>query len=430
MARTFTRQGLGYVMHVPEIAGEFAVSRIRTKSGDTHGEVVVSCGLVGTKSSDGVLHQANLNLGSTTSRKTLAATLRERSNAPEIDWPDLLEDFCRRVLAAERKGAPVVTVGNRPQLLLAPWRLEPILAEGKPTIIYGKGGDGKSTLATLIAVSVVTGATLVDGWRPRRAPVLYLDWEAEDVDLDLRVKAIAAGANIPYPVEVAYRRCYRPLADEAEEISRVVAEGGYGLAIVDSLALAAGTSNEGSDAAEAAIRLFAAFRLLGTTVLALGHVSKADLSEPGKAATPYGSVFYTNLARSTFELRRSPGSDGTARLGLYNTKTNVSRPLPPVGLEEVRDEEAGTIAFRRFEVVDDPTLAQRVSLSDRILAALVDGDLKDLEIAELVGASEKVVNATLNRMVRDRMKAGRPPLVERLPSSGKWHRIPWKEAAS
>ena len=95
-----------------------------------------------------------------------------------------------------------------------------------------------------------------------------------------------------------------------------------------------------------------------------------------------------------------------------------------------RDEEAGAIAFSRFDVVDDATLAQRVSLADRILAVLADGDMKEDQIADLVDASPKVVQSTLNRMGRDRMKAGRQPLVERLPSSGAWHRIPWKEAAS
>lgn len=416
MQRLFDKHGLGYVMRLPELATELAVDRLARSRGELHGELVVTSGLPGTRSSDGHLHQARFNLSGSEARNRVAKTLAVRANTrDEIDWTDVLEDFCRRVLAAEREGEPIEFAGDRPQRLAPPWRLDPILAADKPTILYGSGGTGKSTLATAIAVSVETGVMVVPGWIPRRAPVLYLDWETTVDDVDEHVKGIAAAANIPGAIRIRYRRCYGPLADQTEELVRIVTEHGIGLVVVDSVALAAGSGSEGSEASEGAIRLFSAFRLLGTTVLALAHIAKADSNEPGRAASPYGSVFYTNLARATFELRRSAGPDDVARLGVYNTKSNVRRPLPPIGLE-VRQEDGGSIAYDTFSITDDATLSRRLSVWDRARAALADSDMHEEELAEQIEVDEKVIRTTLNRVA----KSG---LVERLPSSKKWRLI-------
>src|SRR3990167_9923619 len=104
MLREFARQGLGYVLRVPEIATDFAVGRLANRGGDTYGEVTVTSAMPGTRSIDGYLHSARMNLASTTARLTLAKALVARSAAPEVDWADLLEEFCRRGLAAERAG--------------------------------------------------------------------------------------------------------------------------------------------------------------------------------------------------------------------------------------------------------------------------------------------------------------------------------------
>ena len=412
MQHEFERQGLGYVLRIPEIATEIAVGRLVQRAGDMHGEVTVTSGLPGTRSADGYLHSARMNLASMTARLGLSKALTVRANAPEVDWTDLLETFCRRVLAAERAGEPIELAGTRPQRITPPWRVDPILAMDKPTILYGEGGVGKSTLSTAIAVSVETGVTIIPGWIPRRANVLYLDWEATVDDLDERVKAIASGANIPHPVSIRYRRCYRPLSDQVEDLAEIIAEQSIGLIVVDSIALAAG-SHDGAEASEAAIRLFGAFRMLSTTILALAHVSKADQSEPGRAARPYGSVFYTNLARATFELRRAPSAGEVARIGVYNTKSNVRRPLLPVGLQVTQDD---VIAYSRFEVTDDVDLSRPLTVWERARAALLDGPMDDADLVDMVGSKEDVIRATLAR----KRKEGK---VDRDPNTRKWHLI-------
>src|SRR5690349_21786738 len=101
------------------LALEVGVRRLSRSRGELHGEIDVSCGL-GTRSADGRLHKARFNLSSTSARNTLARALSSRAPVPDLDWSDVLEDFCRQVMAAEEAGEPVVMVGSRPRPVARP----------------------------------------------------------------------------------------------------------------------------------------------------------------------------------------------------------------------------------------------------------------------------------------------------------------------
>ena len=113
-------------------------------------------------------------------------------------------------------------------------------------------------------------------------------------------------------------------------------------------------------------------------------------------------------------MRRAPGPTDSARLGLYNTKSNVRRPLEPIGLSVHQDEQL--IAYAPFELSEDETLSRRMTVWQRARAALVTGDYHEAELAEVIGASDKVIRVTLLRAA----KAGQ---VERLGGSNKWRLI-------
>lgn len=385
-------------MSVPAIAVEIAVDRLSRTRGELHGEITVQCGLPGIRAVDGHVHQARFNLSGSTARTTLARILAQRADAPGLDWPDLLEDFCRRVLNAEREGDPVTKVGADPiDLSAAQFRLDPILPVGQVSILYGEGGSGKSTLACLLAVSIQTGVTVVEGWNPRRAPVLYLDWEGGRPSLNRRVRGIAMGAHIPAVVTIDYMDCRRrgPLAGFAEDVARLVDREGYGLVVVDSIGMASGTSSEGGDANESAIRLFAAFGYLGTTVLGVDHVSKATADEPNKVARPYGSIYKSNLARATYELRRTKSPDGGSTLAVYNTKANDADTLAPMALS-VTHADDGAISYLREERL--PTaLTRSLTRSQRIAAELRHGHLSVEDLALRLEDQENAIRAELSR---------------------------------
>lgn len=412
MRREFLREGLGYTLRVPELMTELSVDRLGRSRGETHGELRVLCGLPGTKSHDGHIHQARFNLTSTTARSSVAKLLRERAAAPEVDWFDLLEDLCRRVLAADREGEPVAKVGALPVELRETYRLDPILPLDQVTILYGDGGVGKSTLAGAIAVSVHEGVAVIEHWIPRQAPVLYLDWEAGRSALNRRVRGVAMGAHLPRVAQIDYLDCRRrgPLHGFAEDVARMVDREGYGLVVVDSVGMASGTGGEGGDANETAIRLFSAFGFLGTTVLAIDHVNKTDAETVTKRSRPYGSVFKSNLARATYEVRRSDQSD---TIGLYHTKVNDGPYQAPVGLR-VEYGGDGSITYSRMPGLPSE-LTRSLGLKDQLKAAIqLDGHQTADELAERLDADPHVIRTTLNRHKQ---------LFSRLPS-GAWELLP------
>lgn len=419
MRRVFDRQGLGWVLRVPELTADIAVRRLTRSHGDMTGEITVSCALPGTRSSDGHLHQARFNLSSTSARATLAKTLTQRADVPNLDWADLLEDFCRRVLAAEREGAPVVRVGTLPRPASVSWRLDPMVPIGKPVILLGEGGSGKSTLAAAFAISVETGVALVPGIIPRRGTSLYLDWEDDADTLNGRVAELAAGANIADPVTIAYRSMAGVLADQAERIAEIVAALSIDFLIVDSVGLAAGTSSDGADAAESALRLFAALRVIelaraGVAFLLIDHVSKAEAEIVGRGARPYGSIYKVNLARALFEIRRSERT-----IGIFNTKSNVRSLLAPMAY--VVHHESGSIEYEATGVLPATMLARKLTVGDAIADLLeAVGHMAYEDIATRLGRNPDVVRSTLNR---DKARFGKLP-------SGQWELLPSKPASS
>lgn len=399
MQRSFTRLGLGYVMTLPDIATELSVRYLRRSRGETHGELTVECGLPFTKSSDGHLHQANLNLSGSDARGRLAKTLAARANLGDsIDWLDVLEDFCRRVLGAEREGEPVTKVGAAPIALGAEtYRLDPLLPLGEAAILYGDGGTGKSTLAAALGVSVQTGVAIIEGFLPRKAPVLYLDWEAGAASLNRRVRGVAAGAHIPGVVTIDYRNCRRsgPLHTFAESLAADVDREGYGLVVVDSAGMAAGLGTEGGDANEVAIRLFTAIGFLRTTVLVVDHVNKADAADEHRKTRPYGSVYKGLLARATWELRLNRNS-GASYIGLYNTKVNDAEEKAPVSLQVFHDDD-GSIRYERLTSLP-VELTKHLTQREQIAAALRQyGHMSVDDLVTETGLADNKVRAVLAR---------------------------------
>jgi DNA-directed RNA polymerase specialized sigma24 family protein len=399
MERVFTRQGLGYVMQLPALATELSIAYVRRSRGETHGELTVTCGLPGTRSADGHLHQATFNISGSEARNRLAKTLALRANTgDEIDWTDVLEDLCRRVLGAEREGEPVAKVGALPTPVAESFRLVPFLPEDQVTILYGDGGVGKSTLASAFAVSVETGVAMIEGWTPRKARVLYLDWEAGRNSLNRRVRGVAMGLHLPRVAQIDYLDCRRrgPLHGFAEHLAMTVDREHYGLVIVDSVGMAAGIGTEGGDANESALRLFSAFGYLGTTVLAIDHVNRSDAEADRKRSRPYGSIYKSLLARSTWELRLSRSSDVGQVMGLYNTKVNDSDMHAPVSLRVVHGED-GSISYEQMDSMP-LELSRSLTLEEQVASALASlGHLTPAEIADELELAENKVRAVLSR---------------------------------
>lgn len=273
----------------PDVQIEFRLTHIKRSRGDLTGELSVSANLKGVKTHKGVLHVARFNVLSSSSRSGLARTLEKRAPGHDMDWFDGLEWLCQNVILSETKGEEIREVGLNPKADSSKqFLVRPLILKGRPSLLFGPGGVGKSLVALTCGLSVACGREIIPGIPPAtHGPVLYLDWETTADVINDRIQSIAKGHGFS-PSGMLYRRCVRPLADDAEELSVIVAERGVVLVIVDSAAYAMGGAQEYGDANESVLRLHEALRLIGVSSLIVDHVNKTDAKSKGGTSTPYG----------------------------------------------------------------------------------------------------------------------------------------------
>lgn len=326
----FRKLGVGYRVEFIESDVGITIEHLRRSSGELRGEVLVE-GYIPTLPTH--LYWGGLILSSGANREKLGKILEKRTKGLPIDWDGILEVVCRKVALAEREGEPFTTAGDMETTLGATdWLITDLCPRLEATTIYGDGGVGKSMLALAMGLTVLTGTEIVPGYAPaQRGNVLYLDWEASRARIDSRVKRLCAGASIK-PVSVGYRRCVVPMVDQADDVLRYCQSEGVVLVIVDSAEMAMnGTGGEGGDPNDKVIRLHAALRTLGATVIIVDHVSADRIGRAGGAGKPIGGVFKRNLSRMTHELRKSLliSQPGQMEVGLFNTKRNDDGALLP-----------------------------------------------------------------------------------------------------
>lgn len=399
--KPFKKEGLGYVFEPVDEQGHGRGVRLRADYLKRRGEEVsveltVESTLPGVAS---LLHQAKFNLSSMTSARELAKHLAEIAGV--VPWRPVLLEFSASILAAERRGQPFLKVGRLSGKAKQTYLIEPLLVERKFNVLYGPGGVGKGNVAVWTAVVVQAGLGEVCGMRVQPANVLYLDWEDDELTLNGRVQAIAAGLGIE-PPEIHYRACRGDLRGQVEQIARYVVAQEIGYVIVDSVEMACG-AGDGETYQNRALALFEALRSCGDfTTLLIDHVSEEGRQndKPG-IVKPYGSIFKVNEVRWGWEMRKDqPSGSYQLHAGLYHAKANNGPPMPPVGLLiDFTDDEC--VSVSREDVRDNESLSQRVGIQDR-MARVLERENRALSISELVGllgegAKEDSVRKAANR---------------------------------
>jgi AAA domain len=342
------------------------------------------------------IFSGRFNIHAVTTRKQVATYLREQTDGYS-GWSVILERFCAEVDELAEEGTPLETLADLAPPSVAAYRMEQLIPLGFPTLLYGPGGAMKSTLAASIAVSVATGAPLLD-WIPHPGPVIILDWESGRDEWHRRLSLIARGLGVAFPRDLQYRRCEGSLAGLAERLTTWVAEKEVALVVVDSVGLASGQAHEGGDASETALRLFRALRDINTTTLLIDHVTGENVGNDRTGrARPYGSVFKMNLSRSCWELRKEErgGDDGTQLL-LKHTKVNEGRAQRDRGLKVTHLDTEIRIAPCEVSAPDLETHAGTVV--ERMAMTLGrEGMMTVASLAEAVGASAATVRVYLQR---------------------------------
>ena len=233
------------------------------------GEILVRSNSPGMPSH---LHQARLNLTSTSARRTLANHLSERMN--QVDWHAIIEQTCVKVLEKHREGEPVIRLSEHSVGEGLKQRVVPILQENQATVNFGHGDTGKSFLSLYLGVLVATGHGN-NGFYPEPGNVMVLDYETDEDTIYDRVRMIANGLSLPIPSNVFYRYSHQTIAADIQAIQRHVLDKSVNLLIIDSATPAVGEPESAQMTAE----YFRALRSLHITTLTIAHVAKSGVRQ-------------------------------------------------------------------------------------------------------------------------------------------------------
>jgi hypothetical protein len=389
-------EGLGYRGGATQGVG-LALGRLREARGELSGELTVE--------RDGMhLLAQRFSVSSGTARAAVARMLAdhpfggEGANRNAIDWREVLEQFCVRVLALERSSSDIEEVGMRELAGAPPRVIEPYLPEAV-TLLWAPQGTGKSTIAVGVVLTLEAYAEVIPGWHPTtQCRVLVLDWEASAQEWNDRIRRVADGAGIE-PLTVAYRRMRRPLADQVEELAVELDRREIGYLIVDSYEKAAGAAGDATYEDKAA-RMFAALDRLARPALVLDHIAGEDLKGGVGRVTikSIGSVLKGAWARATYDLKRDPNlsTDGRAELVLHNVKLNDAERLAPYELAIVSDGNRGPIRFERSRL-SSPELIASLPKHEQLRRLLVSGPRPVKELAAGLDVSEGYVRSLVSR---------------------------------
>ena len=383
--QSFTRLGEGrYELEYPSLGIRLEANQVhRDRGRELHGELTVTTTLAGAKTVDGVLLWTSMNFSSQRTRAATAASLAGRSGAASLDWVGAVETLSLRVARAEAEGSPIQPLADYP--LPGPtetWDVSglPIL-QRHPMILFGDGGAAKSYLALHIA------ATLAG----RGTRVLYADWEFSPEDHRERLERLT-GATMPRE-SLHYVRCAGPLVAEVARLQRHIVEHDIQYIVCDSIAFAVPGRPEDAEHASA---YFRAVRFLGIGSLHLAHTTKSVEHGEDK---PFGSVFWSNGARSVWYVKRS-GDQGDAgdsvEVALSHKKSNTGRRMPTFGLRLVFTAERTRV--ERFDVADSTELAGSLAIWQRIKRLVASRPLTVAEIATELDEKPDSVRRIVGRM--------------------------------
>ena len=354
------------------------------------------------------IHWAAYNFTTLNTRNQWAKLLGTKIALP--NWPEIMEAMCTIVCEHVIQGEPITRISADDDVLPAQHVLGPILIHNQPVALFGERGSAKSYLALLMAYLVAIGEggkALGFTHKMQLKSPLYLDWEGDQQSLMWRVKMLARGMGLPSQM-IQYRRCTRPLAEDAERIQVEMLREGSDFVIIDSLGPACGGD---LNAPQPAMEFFKGLRSLGVTSLVLAHRAKHAVGP----TSIFGSMFFEALMRSIWEVKLDQESeDALAYVALVHRKMNYGRRSRPMALEFEFAEDWTRV--RRSTIAHVPSSISSLPLTDRVLMLMKDGQTTAKQLcSELEMGGEKIratlcYLATKGKIVR--LERGRYGLAE------------------
>lgn len=222
----------------------------------------------------------------------------------------------------------------------------------------------------------------------------YFDWELDRYEHRRRLGKLFPG-ELP---TIQYVRCSRAFAHESERLRGIVRRDRLDYVVLDSIGFACDGRPED---AEVAVRYQQALRGLGEGVGSL-HVAHVSKSSEGNDQKPFGSVFWHNLARSTWNVKRAEGTPGDSVLhvALHHRKANTTARQRSLGFELSFSRERTGV--RRVDLAEVDELASQLSTPERIRNVLrSEGRMKRQALrAELDDVPDSTFRQALSRELR------------------------------
>lgn len=280
------------------------------------------------------------------------------------------------------------------------------IAPGRPSLLAGYGGVGKTFVAQCLALHIAAGLGECWGLPIARGPVAHIDYEMTPAPVQRRYQRQAAGHGIDLAGCDLVLSSMPPvyLSDDDAEAALVELVAGKVLCIVDNLAAAIATSDAKEN--EASVRkyldrLTRVSERTGCAFLVLVHERKAGKDEPGGLQRVRGSSAITDASGAVLSVSAGEG-DGV--LSLAQTKASVRKTgdelllqLEDVGDVDPDGESTG-LAVSRVE-------ARPISEGDKLL---------EIEILALLGRAPQPTKKTIEACLRVRKGGGVGRVVDAL----------------
>jgi hypothetical protein len=385
-ARLERLAGGGYCYALADDMVRIEARYLRREGHQLHAELDVKCEWAGVSRHGDTLSCGDLNLSSQSQRKTLAKHCAERAKtkADEFDWQLVVDAACLEIIQAERRGADVIVLDDADdrngEENFECFGIQ--VPADAPSLLIAHGGSLKSLLMLLI-LGTLAGLGHV---------VLYLDWEWTAARHKMRKRRLFGDIRLD---GLRYLKCHGPLVHEADRIRQYCDKHNVVFIGVDSVGWACDGKLIDDDVA---IRFHRALSTLPAAICA-AHVPKSSLGPDAKgdAVGPFGSVFFSNLCRMSWLVKKQPGADkNLITVGLFPQKQNDGDPHPEVGLEFAFCPDR-RINVRKIDLLDVEGLADRLPLASRIGGALRTGPLSYAELATRLDAKVDSIIKAVNR---------------------------------
>ena len=308
---------------------------------------------------------------------------------------EVFNEACQSVVDVVAKEDQTVNLADVEADTCTQYMVPPLVLADGPTVHFGRGGSGKTYVALAMAVSMALGRDFL-GQRCQQGEVLLVDYEATPKTTKARLQRIVAGLGEPWRDDLIHywEPHARPLPDILPALERKIREENIRCLLVDSAGLACGGNPKDEDVA---LRYFNSLARLGIPSQTIAHVTKQ-----GKDEYPYGSVFWSNSARLTWNVKLDRQEGPTMWVSLSNRKSNETQPMEPLGVRLDFSENA--VAISREGEIPAPKTA---SDSDRLLTALQAGPRSVKQLSATLNLSGNAVRTILNRLKPKAARLGR-----------------------